>query len=318
MDFEHILDLPSPTGATLALRHAGAETDGASAAKAIIIICHGLAEHALRYQRFAAFLASRGYHVYAHDHRGHGHTRAPDAEPGRFARKDGARLVLEDVMAVRDFAVTQNPGLPVILFGHSMGGMIAAATAEAYPTAFDALAIWNAHLNPGIVGKAGIALLKAERFFKGSDVPSICAPKLTFDAWAKSVPGARTPFEWLSRDPREVSAYIDDPLCGLPASVSLWLDVLKLAGNSGKTSMLARLPKTLPVDLVGGGHDPVTDNGKAMTWLAKRMRELGMTSINLTIHAEMRHETLNEIGREDATKSFVAWADGAVRGKSRL
>jgi alpha-beta hydrolase superfamily lysophospholipase len=308
MTFEDATPLASATGAMLNLRRQPAEGE----AKAIVLICHGLAEHSARYRRFAALLASRGYHVYAHDHRGHGGTAAPGAELGRFARSEGTRLVVEDVIAVRNFAANEHAGLPVILFGHSMGGMIAMATAEAYPALFDGLAVWNAHLNPGLAGRAGMLLIKGERFFKGSDVPSRLGPKFTFETWAKSVAAARTPFDWLSRDQREVEAYVDDPLCGFAASVSMWLDVLKLADASGRKEALARLPKALPVNIVGGGSDPATDNGRTMTWLARRLKSLGMTRVELTIHDEMRHETLNEIGREDAMKAFVAWADGVV------
>jgi alpha-beta hydrolase superfamily lysophospholipase len=308
MTFEDATPLASPTGARLNLRRQPADGE----AKGVLLICHGLAEHSGRYRRFAALLAARGYHVYAHDHRGHGGTTAPGAELGRFARHEGARLVLEDVVAVRNFAATEHPNLPVILFGHSMGGMIAMATAEAYPALFDSLAIWNAHLNPGLAGRAGLLLIKAERFFKGSDVPSLYGPKFTFEVWAKSVDGARTPFDWLSRDAAEVDAYASDPLCGFAASVSMWLDMLKLADGAGRKDALSRLPKTLPVNIVGGGRDPATDCGRAMTWLARRLKSLGMSKVELTIHEEMRHETLNEIGREDAMKAFVAWADGVV------
>ena len=313
MAFDEATRLESPTGATLNLRHVAA----AGQPKAIILISHGLAEHSARYAPFALFLASRGYHVYAHDHRGHGHTSAPGAPLGRFAVKDGAELVLRDVIAVRDFAVARHLGLPVILFGHSMGGMIAMATAEAYPQAFDALAVWNAHLNPGLAGQAGMLLLKVERFLKGADVPSLYGPKFTFDTWARSVSAARTPFDWLSHDPKQVQAYIDDPLCGFSASVSMWLDVLRLAATAGRKQALARLPKSLPVHIAGGGQDPATDNGQAMVWLAGRMKSLGMTAVTLTIHADMRHETLNEIGREDAMKAFAAWADGVSKEHSQ-
>ena len=64
--------------ATLAFHHEAAE----GAPRAILIVCHGLAEHSKRYARFAAAMAARGYHVFAHDHRGHGETTAPDAPIG--------------------------------------------------------------------------------------------------------------------------------------------------------------------------------------------------------------------------------------------
>lgn len=312
MRFDIARHMPSPTGARLSLRVQPAE----EVPKAIVLLLHGLAEHSARYLGFARFLAARGYHVHAHDHRGHGQSEAPDAPPGRFARKDGARLVLEDVIAVRNAAAADYPGLPVILFGHSMGGMIAMATAEAYPAAFDGLAVWNANLDPGLAGLAGGWLLRAERFFKGSDTPSFYGPRFTFETWAKSVPNAETPFDWLSHDHRQVEAYIADPLCGFPPSVSMWLDVLRLAAESGRRAALARLPKTLPVHLVGGGLDPATGNGRAMAWLARRMGALGMNRVDLTIFADMRHETLNEIGRDDAMKTFAAWADGMVASRN--
>jgi alpha-beta hydrolase superfamily lysophospholipase len=308
MGFETAASFSSPTGALLSLRQAPASGD----ARAILLIAHGLAEHAARYQRFARLLSFRGMQVYAWDHRGHGHTTAPDAPLGRFAAKDGADRVLEDLRAVRDHAAAANPGLPVVLFGHSMGAMIATAAAEAYPTLFDGLAIWNADLDPGLAGRAGTVILKAERFFKGSDVPSAYAPRFTFEAWARTIAGARTEFDWLSRDADAVRAYIDDPLCGFSPSVSMWLDVLELAACAGRSDRLARLPKHLPVNIVGGSADPATRGGKAMRWLARRMTALGMTNIDLTVYDGMRHETLNEIGSDDAMRAFSAWVDGIV------
>lgn len=308
MTYETPIEFASPSGAKLCLRHQEAETNG----KATVLISHGLVEHSGRYRAFAGFLAGRGYHVYAHDHRGHGKSTALDAEPGRFARKDGARRVVEDLLAVRDFAASRHPGLPIILFGHSFGGNVALAAAEAQPASFQGLAVWNTNANPGMAGKALVLLLKTERFLKGSDVPSFYGMRLTFDTWAKSLPEARSDFDWLSRDARQVKAYVEDPLCGSRPSVSMWLDVLQLAGEAGHVAALRRLPKTLPVHLVGGGKDPVTKGGETMRKLARQLTSLGMNATNLTIYEDMRHETLNEIGREEAMKAFAAWADGVV------
>jgi alpha-beta hydrolase superfamily lysophospholipase len=273
------------------------------------MICHGLAEHSGRYGRFAGFLASRGYHVYAHDHRGHGATMAPDAPPGRFAARGGASIVLDDVAAIRALVAARHPGLPVALFGHSMGGMIALNVAEERAQGYAALAVFNSKLNPGLAGALGVLAIKAERFFKGSDVPSMIGPKATFDAWAKSIPDALTEFDWLSHDTAEVAAYVADPLCGQPSSVSLWLDLMTLARQGGRRERLARLPADLPIYLVGGGEDPATANGKDMLWLESELKQAGARRVTTTLYRAMRHETLNEIGREDAMRDFAAWLE---------
>ncbi|WP_137154584.1 alpha/beta hydrolase [Rhizobium sp. FKL33] len=298
-------------GAEIALRSVGAS----GPVRGVVMICHGLAEHAGRYGRFAAFLAARGYHVYAHDHRGHGATTAPDAPQGRFAARNGSAIVLEDVAAVRALAAERHPDLPVALFGHSMGGMIAINAAQQRPQDYAALAVFNSKLNPGAAGAFGVLAIKAERFFKGSDVPSMIGPKATFDVWARNIPRARTDFDWLSHDAAEVDAYVADPLCGFAASVSMWLDLMTLSRQGGELRRLARLPADLPIYLVGGGEDPATNNGADMLWLEKRLKKSGARRVTTAIYRNMRHETLNEIGREEAMRNFVAWLDAAFSAK---
>ncbi|MCB1446680.1 MAG: alpha/beta hydrolase [Rhizobiaceae bacterium] len=311
MAFEDRETLESASGAAIALRRQPAE----GGEKGLFILSHGLAEHSLRYAPLARLLAARGYTVYGFDHRGHGFTTADDAPRGRFARRDGEGKLMTDLAAVRDRALAEHPGLPVILFGHSMGGIIAARAAECEPGAYAGLCIWNSHLDPGLAGRLGLLLLKAERFFKGSDVPSRFGPALTLDSWARSVENPETPFDWLSRDRNEVACYIADPLCGFDCSVSLWIDLIGMALAAGRTASLARLPPDLPINIVGGGRDPATDEGRAMTWLAGRLRRLDITKVHLTIYPDMRHETLNEIGRGQAMDMLADWADAVVSGQ---
>jgi len=312
MSFEQEIALESPSGATIRMRH----QPSAGPSRGIFVISHGLAEHSARYLPLARYLAGRGYTVYGFDHRGHGHTTAPDAPRGRFAWRKGEARLLEDLAAVRAQARADNPQLPVILFGHSMGGIIAARAAQAEPTEYAGLCIWNSHLNPGIAGRIGLAILKAERFFKGSDVPSRFGPLFTFETWARAIKDRKTDFDWLSRDETEVANYVADPLCGFDCSVSLWIDLIGMARDAGLAANLDRLPKGLQINLVGGGQDPATDQGRAMTWLAGRLRARNITNVHLTIYPEMRHETLNEFGRARAMDMLADWADGVVSAKS--
>ncbi|MDR9759112.1 alpha/beta hydrolase [Rhizobium redzepovicii] len=296
------------TGASLAYHHA----EAVGPARGILLISHGLAEHSKRYRAFAEAMAARGYHVYAHDHRGHGETTAPDAPVGRFARRGGVDRVIGDVLAMRAHAAMRHPGLPVILFGHSMGGLIALNAAVTAPADFNAVAVWNSNFAVGLAGRAAQAILLAERMLKGSDVPSGLLPKLTFAAWGQSIAGRRTEFDWLSRLPGEVDEYVADPLCGFDASVSLWLDLFEMTFRAPQKLHLDRLPRDLPIHLVGGGEDPATERGKAVLWLSNHLKACGFSRISTEIYQDMRHETLNEIGADAATAAFADWCDEAV------
>ncbi|MBX4941607.1 alpha/beta fold hydrolase [Rhizobium binae] len=298
-------------GASLAYHHA----EATGPACGILLISHGLAEHSKRYRRFAEAMAARGYHVYAHDHRGHGETTAPDAPIGRFARRDGVERVVGDVIAMRAHAASRHPGLKVILFGHSMGGLIALNAAVTAPADFDALAVWNSNFAVGLAGRAAQAILIAERVLKGSDVPSGLLPKLTFAAWGRSIANRRTEFDWLSHIPDEVDKYVADPLCGFDASVSLWLDVFELTFRAPQKIHLDRLRRDLPIHLVGGAEDPATERGKAVLWLSNYLKRQGFSRISTEIYQDMRHETLNDTGAEAAIAAFADWCEGAV-GKS--
>jgi alpha-beta hydrolase superfamily lysophospholipase len=307
MEFEQRREIQAPSGATLNLHC----TSPGGAPRAIIQINHGLAEHSARYERFAQALARRGYAVYAHDHRGHGLTKAPDAPLGSFG-KDGARKVIADVLAVHQHIRTEQPSVPVIIFGHSMGALIALNFVQEYPEMISAAAIWNGNFSAGLLGRAARALLAWERFRIGSDVPSRLLPKLTFDAWGRSIKNARTPFDWLSRDQLEVDTYIADPLCGRPPSVGMWIGVFDFIFAGADSRNLAGIRRNLPFHVVGGAADPATDHGAAVQNLADRIAGMGFSNLVSKVYPDTRHESLNELNRDIIIQEFIGWLDRTV------
>lgn len=313
MPFETQTFLQSPTGAKLNLYSSRA----AAPARGVVQINHGVAEHAARYGRFADFLVAHGYHVYAHDHRGHGATTAPGAPVGRFAQSDGVERVLADIGAVHDHIALEHPGLPVVIFGHSMGGLVALNFVLRHSESVAAAAIWNANFSAGLLGRLAQAILAYERFRIGSDVPSRLLPRLTFADWARKIPSRRTDFDWLSRDPAEVDAYVTDPLCGWDASVSMWIDIFELVFAGADDRNFAAVRKDLPFNLVGGEHDPATSGGQAVTALAARLRRMGFSNLVSTIYPETRHESLNEVNRDIVMADFADWLDRTLAGERR-
>lgn len=101
----------------------------------IVLLAHGYGEHIGRYQHVADVLVAHGSVVYGLDHQGHGHS-------------EGERVLIEDIESVvadlrclAEQAVEEFPGLPVVLIGHSMGGLIAARYAQHYGAALAALVL---------------------------------------------------------------------------------------------------------------------------------------------------------------------------------
>ena len=295
---------PTQTGATLSLRHMSAR----SAERGVVQINHGLAEHSARYRRFAYALADAGFHVYAQDHRGHGAAKAPGAPLGRFAANDGVALVLADIEALHQHIARSHPGLPLIIFGHSMGGLVTLNAVLRRSDHLAGAAVWNANFSAGTLGRLAQAILAWERFRLGGDVPSRILPRLTFQAWGKAIPQARTPFDWLSRDPDEVDAYIADPLCGWDPSVSMWQDIFGMIFVGANDRNFAGVRHDLPFHLTGGSADPSTDNGRAVESLAARMERMGFSNLQTRVWPENRHESLKDLDRDAVTADFVEWA----------
>lgn len=304
MDFDGQRQVASPTGASLNLYTT--LPDGPP--RGIVQINHGLAEHAARYARFANFLAAQGFATYSHDHRGHGFTTAPDAPRGSFGKKPAAATVLADVSAIHDLIAKEHPGVPVIVFGHSMGSLIATNFMLRHSERVAGAAIWNSNFSAGLLGRLAQAILGWEQFRRGSDTPSRLLPKLTFDQWAKQASDGRTPFDWLSRDHQEVDAYMADPLCGWNPSVGMWQAVFDFIFAGADDRNFASIRKDFPVHLVGGSDDPESQFGKAVTMLATRMQRMGFSDVVSKIYPETRHESLNELNRDVIMADFARWA----------
>ncbi|MCP4185722.1 MAG: alpha/beta hydrolase [Hyphomicrobiales bacterium] len=281
-------------------------------AKGVIQINHGMAEHGARYQRFATQLSNAGYHVVVHDHRGHGKTKASDAPLGVFAEKNGLQTALDDIRHINHLVSEQYPNLPVVLFGHSMGTILGFNYCLQYPQTIAAVALWNSGFDTGLLSVVFKLLLNIERMFKGSDVPSQLAQKMTFEDWNKKFAPNRTAFDWLSRDEAEVDKYVADPLCGFPVSIGMWLDVLAAINFGADDKNLSALPKQLPFHLQGGGDDPCSARGKAVARLAKRLEHAGLQNVSLNILPDTRHESLNELNRHEITTNFISWLDDNV------
>jgi alpha-beta hydrolase superfamily lysophospholipase len=275
--------------------------------RAVIHITHGMAEHALRYSRFASKLANASYAVFAHDYRGHGFTEANDAPQGVFGKSNGFSLVLEDQNEVINLIKQRLPNKPIVCFGHSLGSIINLNFTLKYPDQINALACWNSGIETGLLPQVSRKILALEALIRNPKLPSLIAWKLSFGAWNAKFKPNRTEFDWLSRDEKEVDLYVEDPGCGFDVSISMWRDILDGVFYAGNKKNLKHLPKELPVHIIGGANDSCTNYGRDMEKLAAKLRNNGLSDVTCKILESTRHESLNEINRDQTTALFISW-----------
>ena len=122
---------------------------------------------------------------------------------------------------------------------------------------------------------------------------------------------ARTPFDWLSRDPDEVDRYIADPLCGddMPLTYGFVRDLFGVVVPAVERDALSVL--RCPVLLVTGDHDAAAGMGANASQLEAALRAAGV-AVTSTIYPGARHELLNETNRDEVTADIVSWLDSNV------
>lgn len=253
--------------------------------KAVIQLLHGVGEHAVRYAEFAKAMNAAGYSVVADDHRGHGQTghlqwAGDTAKYGKLG-PGGLRATEDAIEQLTVMIRQQNPGVPVVLFGHSWGSLMAQRIINRSPKAYDALVLsGSAFRMPGSM--------------EGGDL----------NKHHKDL--GDTGFEWLSSDPDTVTAFVADPLTFGGRVINLFglWDSLKLFGLPSK-----KLPRSLPLYIFSGSEDPLSIGSSLNKLAASYRKRAGLTDVTLRTYESGRHEMLNEVNRSEVFADVASWLD---------
>ncbi len=277
--------------------------------KAIIIITHGMAEHAKRYDTFAKFLNKNGYIVYAHDQRGHGKTAGSVDKLGFFAEKGGWQKVTDDLATLVEIAKKDYPEYPVFLFGHSMGSFITRTYLIENSNKVKGAILSGTAGSAGLLGKIGLLLTRIIMLFHKKNTPSPLMDKLSFGDFNKAFKPNRTAFDWLSRDNAQVDKYINDEYCGTVFSVGFFNDMMKGLELVNRKDTAKKLRNNLAVYLFSGDKDPVSKNGKQVKDVFEMYKTAGISNIQLKLYENARHETLNETNKDEVFNDVLSWLD---------
>lgn len=274
--------------------------------RGIVQILHGMAEHIGRYEGMAKFLNGQGFVVAGRDHRGHG----KDAKMlGYFGDKNGWNLLLQDARDLMNEMKEAYPHTPYFILGHSMGSFLAREFALRYSQDMDGLILSGTGHYPKMITNAG----KAVASLMPKKKPSKLVDKMAFGSNNKAFQPARTAFDWLSRDEKQVDQYIADPLCGFMFTGRAYADFFGGLSALGDEGRLHTMAKDLPVYFLSGEKDPVGQMGKGVIRVADAFRKAGMQDVTVKLYPDARHEMFNERNKDEVNADLAKWLEGAMQ-----
>jgi alpha-beta hydrolase superfamily lysophospholipase len=241
-----------------------------------VLIVHGLGEHAGRYEHVARRLNSWGYAVRGYDHYGHG-----DSGGARGALPVDSRLV-DDLGDIVDSTRQRVAGdLPLIVLGHSLGGLVAACLVALGPVPVDGVILSSPALDPGLSPFQKLLLATLPHF----------APRLTV--------GNGVDPRWISRDPAVVAAYQADPRVHDRISVRL----ARFIAEAGPP-VLAHAPKwAVPTLLMYAGSDRLVSPSGSRAFAEAAPPDV----VSSHCFAQLYHEIFNEPESESVFAVTHRW-----------
>ena len=273
--------------------------------KAVFQLVHGMAEHKERYIPLMNYLSEKGYACVINDLRGHGESVASQEDLG-YMGKGGMRGLVDDVHNVTNWAKEQYPGLPVFLLGHSMGSMIVRSYLKRYDKDIDGLIVCGSPSNNPAAG-LGNFLAGCIGLFKGQRHRSEFLANLSTGSYDKRFKADGLKNAWLSTNRANVQAYNNDPLCGFTFTVNGYRNGLfRLMQDIYSPKGWTVSHPELPVHFIAGSDDPCIVSIRKFSEAVSFIRARGYREVTSQVYPGLRHEILNETGREDVFRDILA------------
>jgi acylglycerol lipase len=253
--------------------------DPADRPRAGIIIVHGLCEHSGRYNYTTSRLTNWDYSVYRLDLRGHGRSGGERGYVESYAR------FIEDTDLVVNMARQENPGLPLFLLGHSMGGFISVAYGVKYPDRLSGLI----HSGAAVTAPPAVKDLG-----EGFDYNALALTP---------IPNSLS--SMVSRDPEVVRAYDDDPLVLKEFTMKLMGEIF-IAGVGWLSQNMGFYH--YPCLILHGGDDQLVPAEASQTLYDR----IASTDKQIKIYPGLYHEILNEPEKETVLADIHQWVEARI------
>lgn len=268
--------------------------DDSAPVKGIYLIAHGVCEHIDRFDGVARYLAERGFAVYGEDHIGHGLTAGSEdlKEIGKTP-KNADKYIVKDMHKLRDIAVSENPGVPEFLLGHSMGSFVAKIYCANYGKELKGVAFCGSGDFTNYLRFAKVPFGMLVRFI-GRDRQVLVKNNIVTTAW-------------LSRSKDNRRDYLADELITKYYTPGLIETLGFLAADSSGVHWAKKVRKDLPILVLAGTQDLVGFCSYGVKMADKAMVKTGHYDIEYKWYKGFRHELLRDDCQEEVFKDLYDW-----------
>lgn len=278
---------------------------------AILYLLHGMNDHSQRFAEMAHFFSAANITVYAEDHRGHG-LSVTDEERGHIADKNGWRLLLDDVHILMQKIKDENPGVPIFLFGHSMGSFIARNMIEEDGDQYAGVILSGVAHYPLVELQGYLAALKPALKLLGPKYRSDFLFRIGLKGMNRREKKPASHYDWLSADKSVGEAFDVDPLNPKSNSLQFVVDLMKFIERMQDIELVRKIPKDLPMIIFSGERDPVGKYGESLIHIAKLYKKAGMHCVKTELLRDMRHEPHNEAAKEQWFHELLRWIKNVI------
>lgn len=266
-----------------------------------VIIVTGMQEHSNRYDDFAEYLNKHGLDVYCLDHYGQGEN-VRDDKFGIVPKHTFFKFA--DTIYELQIRLDATTELPTYIFSHSMGSFITQAYLQRHRDVSKKVVLCG---TSGKIpfSKIGFKLAKMKINDKNWNEPSPLFTKLSIGGYAKYVKDREFECDWISYNRENRVNYVNDPMCGYMCSNGFYYNLLEGTSVIFDSKNIKTINEETDIFVVVGEHDPVSDNAKRAYKLIDSYKKNEHYKIKLKVYKNMRHEILNEDGKEEPYKDIL-------------
>lgn len=270
--------------------------------KGVVQILHGMCEYKERYQTLMEYFAANGFVAVCHDQRGHGDSVKNKEDLGYFYEKKGGAIV-DDAALVTTWIRQTYENLPITLFGHSMGSMVARCYLQNYDTLINGAIICGSPTKNPLVGVA-ILLTKTIALFRGERHRSKMLAYLSTGKGNNNFPGEEKG-AWLSQNRENIQEFYSNPKGSYRFTCNGFENLFHLMKNTYDGGMYAVNNLSLPIHFVSGADDAVLGGEKNFQKAIDALRKVGYQNVSGKLYKGLRHEIHNEVNNQEVLADLV-------------